>query len=183
MEVPRSPPEPSYAARSFFTKVAGVTFEGRQRIAARCCEGESLILLRDPNNQFDKGAIKVMRLNGEQLGFIPAYVSRDGDSSGLAFEMDHGSEYQCRIKNITGDGPGQSIGVNIEVTEKEKFDYVLQADGSKASPLAAGTVPTTVQPELLWILALITIIGCILWAALKGSSGESVGNWRAQCRG
>src|SRR5271165_3595669 len=73
-------PQPE-TARSFFTKVAGVTFEGRQRVVARCSVGERLVLVRDPGNRFDKGAIKVMRLNGEQLGFVPADVSRAGHSS------------------------------------------------------------------------------------------------------
>ena len=45
-------------ARSFFSKVAGVTFEDRQRIVARYFVGERLILVRDPNNRFDKGAIQ-----------------------------------------------------------------------------------------------------------------------------
>ena len=54
-----SPHELSHAPRSFFTKVAGVTFEGRQRIVARCSVGESLMLVRDPNESHDKGAIKV----------------------------------------------------------------------------------------------------------------------------
>ena len=62
--------------KSFFTKVAGVTFEGRRRIIARCIIGEPLTLLRDPTNKFDPGAIKVVRANGEQLGFIPTHVSR-----------------------------------------------------------------------------------------------------------
>lgn len=110
-------PQPD-TARSFFTKVAGVTFEGRQRVIARCSVGECLVLVRDPENRFDKGAIKVMRLNGEQLGFIPAHVSRNGDSSGLAFRMDRGDTYQCRISDLTG-GNGNTLGVNIEIIEDE----------------------------------------------------------------
>jgi hypothetical protein len=155
-----SSPESSHAARSFFTTIAGVTFEGRQRVVGRCSEGERLLLLRDPNNPFDKGAIKVMRSNGDQLGFIPAHVSRGGDSSGLAIQMDRGSEYHCRIKNITGGGPGQSMGANIEITEGEEFDDVP----APAAP-GARTHSTTVQPAVLWILAVI--IGYILWAVFK----------------
>jgi HIRAN domain-containing protein len=113
----------SQVAGSFFTKVAGVTFEGRQRIIARCSVGESLRLVRDPTSRYDKGAIKVMRLNGEQLGFIPEHVSRGGDPSGLAFRMDRGDKYGCRIKDLTGGG-WHNLGVNIEVTEGEEFDWV-----------------------------------------------------------
>jgi len=110
IEAPRSwravemPPEMLRQSRSFFTKVAGVTFEGRQRIISRCSKGDELILLRDPNDRFDKGAIRVLRLYGQQLGFVPADVSRCGDPSGLASQMDRGSEYSCRIANLTGRG-------------------------------------------------------------------------------
>ena len=53
-------------SRSLFTRIAGVTFEGRQQIIERCSNGENLVLVRDPDNRFDRGAVKVMRLNGEQ---------------------------------------------------------------------------------------------------------------------
>lgn len=122
------PVESSHAAKSFFTKIAGVTFEGRQRIIPRCSEGESLRLVRDPTNPYDRGAIKVMRLNGEQLGFIPSDVSRAGDPSGLAYRMDRGSKYECKIKDKTGGGE-KWLGVNIEITEtteKESYEELVQ---------------------------------------------------------
>jgi single-stranded-DNA-specific exonuclease len=122
-------PQPE-TARSFFTKVAGVTFEGRQRVVARCSVGEPLVLVRDPENRFDKGAIKVMRSNGEQLGFIPAHVTRNGHSSGLAFRMDRGDTYQCRISNLTGNG--MTLGVNIEIREGEFEAAEAPADLSLA---------------------------------------------------
>lgn len=150
--------------RYFFTTVAGVTFEGRQRIVARCSEGERLILVRDPNNRHDNGAIKVMRTNGEQVGFVPAHVSRGGDSSGLASRMDRGSEYQCRIKDITGGGPGKSIGVNIEITEGPEAGEAAKVDGSSGSPDIS--VDSAVRPALLLILAAI-VIGLGLWVAFR----------------
>jgi len=120
IEVPKVPVQMHEGtSRSFFTTVAGVTHEGRQKIIARCVVGEALSLLRDPDNRFDRGAIRVLRLNGEQIGFIPAHVSRGGDSSGLASQMDRGGKYWCRIKDLTG-GAGMSLGVNSEIIEGEK---------------------------------------------------------------
>ncbi len=119
-------PQHQYSPSSFHTKVAGVSHNGRQ-IVARCSVGERLMLVRDPKNRFDKGAIKVMRLSGEQLGFIPADVSRGGHSSGLAFQMDRGYEYQCRISALTGGGD-KFFGVNIEITEAEQFDTPLSTN-------------------------------------------------------
>jgi hypothetical protein len=162
------PPEMLRQPNSFFTKIAGVTFEGRQRIISRCSEGEQLVLRRDPINRFDEGAIKVLRLNGEQLGFIPEHVSRCGDPSGLAFQMDRGSEYSCRIKNLTGGGPGQGIGVNIEIIEKladtqssrhSKLDSMLPG-----RPRVMGaTVEDKSKRGLLWICLAVGIGGGIWW--------------------
>ena len=115
IEVPKAVFAASPAPTSFFTTIAGVTHNGRQRIIARCSVGERLLLVRDPANRYDAGAIKVMRLNGEQVGFIPAHVSSGGDPSGLASQMDRGDEYGCRIKDLTGGGEGTNLGVNIEV--------------------------------------------------------------------
>jgi hypothetical protein len=103
----------SAVSPSFFTKIAGVTHERRQSIVARCSEGERLLLLREPGNPVDPGAIKVLRQNGQHLGYIPAHVSRHGDPSGLAFRMDQGIQCGCRIKNLTVCGPGESLGGNI----------------------------------------------------------------------
>ncbi|HLJ18048.1 MAG TPA: HIRAN domain-containing protein [Bryobacteraceae bacterium] len=117
--------------RTFFTKVAGVTFEGRQEIVARCSVGEHLILVRDPDNRFDPGAIKIIRLNGEELGFIRSEVCRTGESSGLASRMDRGDQYQCRISSLTGGGV-KNLGVNIEITENEDFDNVPMSSAAPA---------------------------------------------------
>jgi hypothetical protein len=120
-------PESKPATKSFFTKVAGTTHEGRQHIIVNCRVGESLMLVREPNNPVDSGAIKVMRLNGEQLGYIPAHVSRGGDRSGLAYKMDKGDQFQCRIKDITGGYDGLYRGVNIEITEADDVGHQLRA--------------------------------------------------------
>jgi hypothetical protein len=139
-------------SKSFFTTVAGVTFEGRQRIVARCSVGERLILVRDPNHPVDKGAIKVMRLNGQQLGFVPAHVSRGGDSSGLASRMDRGEKYQCRIGSLTGGGE-KSLGVNIEITEDEDFEPSPQTSApSKIEPVAP------IHSNLGWWLAAAVVL-------------------------
>jgi len=119
-------------AKSFFAKVVGVTYEGRQQIISRCSVGERLTLVRDPSNPFDSGAIKVIRLNGEQLGFLSEFVSRGDHPSGLAFHMDHGCKYQCRISALTGQGR-ENLGVNIEITDGE-FDSVYGVDISASLP-------------------------------------------------
>ncbi len=88
---------------SFFTKIAGVTHrnkdrKSRQRLIAQCRVGEELILEREPDNPVDPGAVRVLRLTGEQLGYIPAQVA----ASGLARDLDRGERPKCRIANLTG---------------------------------------------------------------------------------
>lgn len=150
---PKAPIQTREAApTSFFTTVAGVTFEGRQRVVARCSVGESLRLVRDPTNRYDKGAIKVMRLNGEQLGFIPAHVSRGDDASGLALRMDRGEHYKCRIKDLTG-GNGHTLGVNIEVAEGEELNSVLSTE-KRPGPLT----PEPHHNNLGWLFAAAVLL-------------------------
>lgn len=112
--------------RSFFTKVAGLTYEGRQRIVERCSAGERLRLVREPDNPKDPDAIKILRENGEHLGYVRAEVA-DGPI-GLASRIDQGERYECTIKDITGGGD-KWLGVNIEIKqikEPESFDALVE---------------------------------------------------------
>ena len=151
--------ESAQTTRSFFTTVAGVTFEGRQRIVARCSVGERLVLVRDPGNRFDKGAIKVMRLNGEQLGFIPEQVSRNADSSGLASRMDRGEKYECTISDLTGGGE-KNLGVNIEITDAENFE---------APEIALATSARHASGNISWVLVIgaVLLVVALIVAALR----------------
>ncbi len=125
----RPPPEPEPTPlpvpSSFFRKIAGVTFANqdgsfRQDIIPTCRIGERLDLVRQPTLRIDpEGAIKVMRMNGQQLGHVPAHVSRGGNPNGLAARMDSSEQFWCRISDITGGGPYRSYGVNIEVSNVE----------------------------------------------------------------
>ena len=86
--------------KSFFTKVAGVSF--RQDVVAGCRRGDRLILKREPDNPKDAGAIMILRENGEHVGYVPAHVSRNGDRSGLTYQLDRGDQLLCRVKDVTG---------------------------------------------------------------------------------
>lgn len=157
--------KPVSSQRLFFTKIAGVTYEGRQGIVARCSVGERLILIREPNNPFDEGAIKVLRLNGEQLGFIPAHVSRGGDTSGLAYQMDRGEKFQCRIKDLSGGGD-KNLGVNIEITEGDASDAVAMEPLTSKRP-EGGVIRNSASEHRMWLFwfftaAVLLAIGLIM---------------------
>lgn len=67
---PVRPPEPE---GQYTIHVAGVSF--RQREVAQVCEGEQLVLVLEPTNRHDNNAIKVCRLNGEHIGYLPREVA------------------------------------------------------------------------------------------------------------
>ncbi len=140
---------------SFFTKIAGVTHrnrdrKSRQRLIAQCNVGEELCLEREPNNPIDPNAIKVLRVTGEQLGYIPAHVA----ASGLARDLDRGARPKCRIKNLTG-GDGLTRGVNIEVGEWHE------------SPgLCEPAIPNTSASRSGWIIFVLAIIAAVVMVFL-----------------
>lgn len=63
------------------TKVAGTKYSNddsginRQEIIKNTKEGELLMLVPDELNRFDNSAIKIVRLNGEQIGFLDMDIS------------------------------------------------------------------------------------------------------------
>jgi hypothetical protein len=55
------------------TRVVGVTYEGRQGVVAQLSSGEQVRLRREPTNPYDCNAIRVERLNGQQIGYISRF--------------------------------------------------------------------------------------------------------------
>jgi hypothetical protein len=97
--------------QNYLVNVVGVSYNNndgssRQTIISRCKPGETLVLIREPNNKFDPAAIKVTRRNRQQIGYIPADIARSGDAGGLAHEIDAGATFHCRIDEIIGGGEG-----------------------------------------------------------------------------
>ena len=104
----------------FFTKIAGVSHENsdgtsRQSVIKRCRPGDVLRLVREPNNPHDANAVKVLRRNGEQLGYLPRHVVM----TGLARDIDRGTHFRVEVKDITGGGR-QTLGVNIRIIELDE---------------------------------------------------------------
>src|SRR5437870_2054982 len=96
-------------AGAFHTKVAGVTFEGRQETVQALRPGDALMLRREPDNPHDPHAVKVVTASGTQIGYLSARVA-----SRLAPSIDSGTRYAAAVSQITGGGE-RSYGVNIYV--------------------------------------------------------------------
>ncbi|MBV8344639.1 MAG: DEAD/DEAH box helicase [Candidatus Eremiobacteraeota bacterium] len=103
-------------APRFHTKIAGVSFEGRQDVIAGLRAGAELELRREPRNPHDPNAIAVAYGN-LQLGFFNRRIAAH-----LAPLIDAGARYRAHIASLTGGadpstGSGQAKhrGVNIFV--------------------------------------------------------------------
>jgi single-stranded-DNA-specific exonuclease len=101
-------------AAAFYTKVVGVTFEGRQAVVQSLLPGETLVLEREPDNPHDPHAVRVCRqAGGEQIGYLAATLA-----GRLAPTMDRGAQYRATVTQLTGGGD-RSFGVNVLIERVE----------------------------------------------------------------
>jgi single-stranded-DNA-specific exonuclease len=56
--------------RTLVTRVVGVSYEGRQTIVSQLKMGETVFLVRDPDNAYDRNAIRVILGDERQVGFV-----------------------------------------------------------------------------------------------------------------
>ncbi len=106
-------------ASSFHTKVAGVTFEGRQELIAQLRAGDELELARDHANRFDPNAVAVLAPVG-QVGFLNRRLAEK-----IAPVLDAGASYRACVENVTGDD------IPAEVITSPPGHAILQSDRSR----------------------------------------------------
>ena len=99
---------------SFHTKLAGVTFDGRQGVLARLEPGTLLRLERQPLNAHDPNAIALFDPVGDHAGFFNKRLA-----AALAPVIDDGAGYEVVVTEVTGGGDaGASLGVNVLVARR-----------------------------------------------------------------
>lgn len=101
-------------APSFHTKLAGVTFEGRQDVLERLAPGVALRLERQPDNEFDANACALFDPHGDQVGFLNRRLA-----AALAATIDAGVGYDVEVTEVTGGEEGRSKGVNVIVSRRD----------------------------------------------------------------
>ena len=134
------------------SRLAGVSFtnsdgSARQTIIARCQPKELLRLEREPGNAFDNRAVRVLRLNGEQLGYLPADLVGNDQSIGwcIAKRMDAGYHVRAVISTIRRTDDEEMLGAALNLTlwdgplEEEPDD--LKRDPSTSLGLEAVKCP------------------------------------------
>ncbi|HEY5539842.1 MAG TPA: single-stranded-DNA-specific exonuclease RecJ [Coriobacteriia bacterium] len=111
-------------APSFHTKLAGVTFEGRQDVLERAAAGTPLRLVRQPDNPYDTNACALFDPHGDQVGFLNRRLA-----AALAPTIDAGVEYDVEVTEVTGGEADRSLGVNVLLARR---DATVTADESIA---------------------------------------------------
>lgn len=114
----RELPEPTNEVE-YHTKLVGVTFEGRQDIIKTLKGDELLRVRREPDNQYDPGAVAVDVFidRGEYLGdtlneWRPiGYIAKDKNKD-IANTLDAGNDVEISLSSLTG-GDDKSYGVNV----------------------------------------------------------------------
>lgn len=100
-------------AGRFHTKLAGVTFEGRQAVVTRLQPGVPLRLERQPDNPYDANACALFDPFGDQVGFLNRRLA-----DALAPLLDAGVDYDVEVTEVTGGAPGESLGVNVLISRQ-----------------------------------------------------------------
>lgn len=126
--------------KSFYTKIAGVTFGNAQSNIARLKSGDSLNFKREPNNKYDPNAIAV-RKDSTKLGHLSSDIAQD-----IAPLIDSGCLIFGKVKNVTGGYNGKSFGCNIEITIWATPEYIKST--KPANPPKRKTEEFVFDPNL-----------------------------------
>ncbi len=113
-------------AAEFYTKIVGVTFEGRQNIVAGLLPGSPLVLVREPENPHDSHAVAV-HYGTLRLGYLRREIARH-----VAGNFDSGVRYTADVGSITGGGE-RHVGVNIRVRRERVSADATVAGGVRVS--------------------------------------------------
>ncbi|MER3456507.1 MAG: single-stranded-DNA-specific exonuclease RecJ [candidate division GAL15 bacterium] len=125
---------------ALFTKVVGVTFEGRQEVLARLEPGEEVYLRREPANPFDPHAVQVVRRDGSVVGYLNSVLA-----GRLAPQLDRGARYRATVAAVTGGGDLR-LGVNVRLEQ----DAPQPRTESVRSTLASSGPDLDRLSRLLW---------------------------------
>ncbi len=124
-------------AESFHTKLAGVSFEGRQDVVARLETGSTLRVVRQPDNAFDPNAIALLDPTGAQVGFFNRRLA-----AALAPVVDGGVAFEVTVTEVTGGEGESSRGVNVLVSREgaaQEAERDASVSAARRAQLAALT--------------------------------------------
>jgi hypothetical protein len=155
--------------RHFHTKVVGVTHRNsdgtdRQKIIRNCRVFETLVLDHEEKNPHDPNAVRVLRGNGQQLGYLNAGLAEE-----VVWKSGQGYRFATFIKDITGGHrKGESLGVNLLIVQAEPGSgdraakkYLKQL--IREDPELRGMKLTSGSSGRLILIVLLIAIGAIIY--------------------
>jgi len=107
------------SASTYHTKVAGVTHSGRQGRVWTLRPGKEVFLVREPDNPYDKNAIRVERpAGGAEIGYIPRELARQ-----IATQLDSiGGIVEATVVELTGGTrsyPNRGVIISFSIPSRD----------------------------------------------------------------
>lgn len=92
-------------------RIVGMHFRGAEMVeyASALQGGEELSLEREPENQYDQNAIKVLTNDGTHLGYIER-----GQAAWISGHMDEGATYLARVDRVVPFKNAVHVVCNVE---------------------------------------------------------------------
>ena len=137
---------------TYFTKLRGTTFEGRQDTIARMQTGMAVRLRREPENQYDPRATAIDVQYSSDSDWMPiGYIAKDKNKD-LAAELDKGTDVKIELSSITGGGD-KSYGVNVKISyerepapeKKPVLNYVIDESLHKTKMFTSRLLGKTIK--------------------------------------
>lgn len=107
--------------RTFFMKAVGVTYENRQRAIAKLKTGDALYFVLEPENKYDKYAVRIITVSGDDVGYVCSAYNKD-----IFMNIQNGQRYKLTVSQVTGGG-NYVYGLNIRVDYEEEKVNVSSA--------------------------------------------------------
>lgn len=113
---------------TFTSTIAGSNFRPAEAKAAldNCVVGDTLQLVRDPSNEYDMNAIKLVLEDDGQEHFV-GFVARK-DNQRIAELMDAGAEFEAAITELDESGKRNHIITISEVAVDDEVEDEFESE-------------------------------------------------------
>src|ERR1700752_5317685 len=162
--------------RHFFANIVGESYRNadgadRQSIIKQCQVGEPLLLEHEPDNPHDINAIRVLRPNGEQIGYLEREFAGQ-----VVSQTGKGTTFDAVVAGV-GRGKGGLYGVALLIVVDADDDtsmvrYAHRVLGEDRTVQAQAPAPPAArrraESEVSFVWALV-IMGVVMVAAAIGA--------------
>ena len=114
-------PKDAAKLEPIYTKIAGVQYKNddtkqeRQKLIEDAKVGDFLMLVPQATNMHDSDAVRVFRLNGDQLGFLNTDLAMEINS-----RLSKKVKVEAKITAISGEGNEKEVHIEIQKYSRKK---------------------------------------------------------------